>query len=123
MITGLDHIQISIPAGRVTEALALYVDVLGFTRVPKPAELPPSGAWLAAPGISVHLGECASFSTDGDAHPAFCVNDLNSLLAKVEAAKCRIRRDNGPTGYARASAWDPFGNRLEFMERVVQRLP
>jgi catechol 2,3-dioxygenase-like lactoylglutathione lyase family enzyme len=119
MITGLDHIQISIPEGRVADAIAFYVDVLGFTRVPKPAELSQTGAWLTQSGVNIHLGEQSDFATDGHAHPAFCVSDLNSLLAKIETAKCRIRHDNGPTGYARASAWDPFGNRLEFMQRLV----
>lgn len=119
MITGLDHIQISIPEGRVPDALAFYVDVLGFTRVPKPAELSQTGAWLTASGVNIHLGERVNFATDGDAHPAFCVSDLNSLLTKIEGAKCRIRRDDGPIGYARASAWDPFGNRIEFMQRLT----
>lgn len=119
MITGLDHIQISIPEGRVPDALAFYVDVLGFTRVPKPAELSQTGAWLTQSGINIHLGEQDDFATDGHAHPAFCVSDLNSLLAKIENVRCRIRRDDGPTGYARASAWDPFGNRLEFMQRLL----
>ena len=123
MITGLDHIQISIPEGRVDDALAFYADVLGFTRVPKPAELSQTGAWLVQSGINIHLGERANFSTDGDAHPAFCVSDLNSLLAKIENAKiantnCRIRHEDGPNGYVRASAWDPFGNRLEFMQHL-----
>lgn len=119
MITGLDHIQISIPQGRVADALAFYAGVLGFTRVPKPAELPQTGAWLTLSGINIHLGEQNDFATDGHAHPAFCVSDLHSLLAKIETAKCRIRHDDGPTGYARASAWDPFGNRLEFMQRLA----
>ena len=118
MITGLDHIQISIPAGRVSDALAFYVGVLGFTRVPKPAELSQTGAWLAAPGVNIHLGERANFTTDGDAHPAFAVSNLSDLLKKIEVANGRTRHDDGPTGYARASAWDPFGNRLEFMERL-----
>ncbi len=119
MITGLDHIQISIPAGHVPDALAFYVDVLGFKRIPKPAELSQSGAWLVVAGLNIHLGERVNFNTDGDAHPAFCVSDLNSLLAKIETAQCRIRHDDGPTGYLRASAWDPFGNRLEFMQRLI----
>ncbi len=121
MITGLDHIQISIPEGRVADALSFYIGVLGFKRVPKPAELSQTGAWLTVSGINIHLGERTNFSTDGDAHPAFCVSDLNALLAKIENAKCRIRHDDGPSGYARASAWDPFGNRLEFMQRLAQK--
>ena len=119
MITGLDHIQISIPEGRVPDAVAFYVDVLGFTRVPKPAELSQTGAWLTASGVNIHLGERANFTTDGDAHPAFTVSDLSALLKKIEAVNGRTRHDNGPTGYARASAWDPFGNRLEFMQRLA----
>ena len=119
MITGLDHIQISIPSGRVDDALAFYVGVLGFTRIPKPAELSQTGAWLAKANFNLHLGEMENFITDGNAHPAFCVTDLKTLLAKVEAAQCQTRHEEGPTGYLRASAWDPFGNRIEFMQSLA----
>ncbi len=125
MITGLDHIQISIPSGRVPDALSFYVDLLGFQRVPKPAalsQLSQTGAWLVSsnePGsVNLHLGETDNFVTDGNAHPAFKTTDAEALIQRLEAANCRTRRDAGPPGFIRASTWDPFGNRIEFMQRI-----
>jgi catechol 2,3-dioxygenase-like lactoylglutathione lyase family enzyme len=119
MITGLDHLQISFPQGRLDEALAFYVGQLGFTRVPKPAAFQASGgAWLVQGGFNLHLGEEDNFATDGRAHPAFRIDNLMPLIDQLEHAKFRVRRDEGPTGYLRASVWDPFGNRIEFMQRV-----
>ncbi len=123
MITGLDHIQISIPSGRVPDALNFYVDLLGFQRVPKPATLSQTGAWLVssneAGGVNLHIGETDHFVTDGNAHPAFKTSDASALIKRLEAANFRVRRDSGPAGFIRASTWDPFGNRIEFMQRIT----
>jgi len=119
MITGLDHLQISFPAGRLADALAFYVDLLAFERVEKPAGLSPSGAWLTQSGFNLHLGEEENFQTDGRGHPAFMVDALAPLITRLQNADCRIRYDQGPSGFLRASAWDPFGNRIEFMQRVA----
>lgn len=123
MIVGIDHLQISIPAGRVEEALAFYVGILGFTRVPKPAEMSPTGAWLVSSknqaGVNLHLGEIEKFATDGNAHPALLVTDLSLLLLQLEAAHFRVRRESTPHGFSRASTWDPFGNRIEFMQPMT----
>lgn len=119
MITALDHLQISIPAGRLDEALAFYAGLLGFTRVAKPPELAATpGAWLTQSGFSLHLGEEENFVTDGCGHPAFCVADLDALMAKLTQAGIRVRMDAGPSGYKRGSAWDPFGSRIEFMQKL-----
>ena len=110
MSFGLDHLQISIPAGRLAEALTFYVDILGFTRVPKPASLDPRGAW--------HLGEEPNFATDGRAHPAFRVDDIDVFLAPSITRGLRHRTENGPKGFRRVSVFDPFGNRIELMQNL-----
>lgn len=118
MITAIDHIQISIPAGKVADALRFYVDALGFARVPKPAELPQDGAWLSQGAVNLHLGEEADFATDARAHPAFSVTDIEAILARCAVGGYRVRRDEGPAGYSRASAFDAFGNRIELMQKL-----
>jgi hypothetical protein len=40
------------------------------------------------------------------------------LIEQLEHARFRVRRDEGPVGYLRASVWDPFGSRIEFMQKV-----
>jgi len=118
MILGLDHLQISIPAGSLDQALSFYVDVLGFARVPKPASLDPHGAWLEQGGVNVHLGEETPFSTDGCAHPAFRVADLEAVLKRSNEKGLRHKFHEGPDGFRRASVFDPFGNRIEFMQKL-----
>ncbi len=119
MITGFDHLQISFPAGRLADALAFYVDLLAFTRIEKPVGLSQSGAWLKQGGFNLHLGEEENFQTDGRGHPAFLVDALEPLIMRLQHADCRTRYDQGPNGFLRASAWDPFGNRIEFMQRLA----
>ncbi|MGL4574787.1 MAG: VOC family protein [Burkholderiaceae bacterium] len=118
MITGLNHIQISIPAARLADALAFYQDALGFARVQKPAELSPTGAWLTQGGVNLHLGEEKNFATDGRAHPAFVVSDVQRLVDACVAAGYKHRWDTGPNGYKRGSVFDPFGNRIELMQKL-----
>jgi catechol 2,3-dioxygenase-like lactoylglutathione lyase family enzyme len=118
MVIGLDHIQISVPYGRLAEALAFYVDALGFERVQKPAELSPTGAWLTQGGINLHLGEEKNFATDGRAHPAFKVSDVQALIDRCVATGYTHRWDAGPNGYKRGSVFDPFGNRIELMQKL-----
>jgi catechol 2,3-dioxygenase-like lactoylglutathione lyase family enzyme len=120
MILGLDHLQISIPQGRLREALDFYISQLGFTRIPKPAEMEAKsgGAWLLQGGFKLHLGEEAHFKTDGRGHPCFLVHDVNAAVASAHAAGFQTRHDAGPAGYRRASVWDPFGNRIEFIQAL-----
>jgi hypothetical protein len=45
------------PRGKEDEARSFYVDVLGLTEQPKPAELiHRGGVWLRSGDVSVHLG-------------------------------------------------------------------
>jgi catechol 2,3-dioxygenase-like lactoylglutathione lyase family enzyme len=118
MIIGLDHIQISIPAGKLEEALRFYEQTMHFKRVPKPAELSSSGAWFEQGGINLHIGEEKNFATDGRAHPAFKVRDVQSIVDACIAAGYKHRWDSGPNGYKRGSVFDPFGNRIELMEKL-----
>lgn len=119
MILGLDHLQISIPAGRLDEALSFYVEGLGFHRIPKPASLDPHGAWLVQGGVHLHLGEETPFATDGRAHPAFRVADMDAALDPLIARGCRYRDEVGPEGCRRVSVFDPFGNRIELMQSLA----
>ena len=118
MILGLDHLQISIPAGRLDEALSFYIGMLGFTRIPKPASLDPRGAWLLQSGVHLHLGEEPVFATDGCAHPAFRVADIDAILDPLRARGLKHRNEAGPEGCRRVSVFDPFGNRIELMQTL-----
>jgi catechol 2,3-dioxygenase-like lactoylglutathione lyase family enzyme len=121
VVIGLDHIQLAIPPNRESVAERFYCDVLGFKLIPKPAHLAVrGGCWLRSHGVTVHLGVEADFTPARKAHPAFVVSDLKELQNRLEAAEVRIVWDTQISGFERFYAADPFGNRLEFLQRVAE---
>ena len=119
-ILAIDHIQIAMPEGEEDKARAFYVGILGFTEIPKPAELAKrGGAWFESGNVQVHLGVEAGFKPARKAHPAFIVSDLDALLARVREAGYETDTSQPPLdGYLRAHVFDPFGNRIELMEKL-----
>lgn len=117
-VVGLDHVQIAIPAGGEDQARGFYAGLLGMTEVPKPANLSPSGCWFVAGSVALHIGVDPDFRAAAKAHPAFLVDNLEGLRARLEAAGRPIRDDKPVKGYARFFTQDPFGNRIELMERI-----
>lgn len=117
-VRGLDHVQLAIPAGGEDRARAFWVGLLGMKEVPKPPQLSPSGCWFAAGALSLHLGVDQDFRPATKAHPALLVDDLAGLRARLEAEGYTTRDDTPIEGYERFFADDPFGNRIEFMQRV-----
>lgn len=117
-IIGLDHIQIAIPEGGEDKARAFYADLLGMNEVPKPDNLSPSGCWFERGGVDLHIGVDPDFVPARKAHPALLVDDLAGLRAKLEKAGIETRDDKPVEGYSRFFASDPFGNRIELMQRI-----
>ncbi|MBK8617037.1 MAG: VOC family protein [Anaerolineales bacterium] len=119
-ILGIDHVQIAMPAGEEEKARAFFINLLGFHEIPKPPELANrGGAWFEAGNVQLHLGVEADFRPARKAHPAFLVDDLSRLIAKVQSAGFETDTTQPPLdGYKRAHIFDPFGNRIELMEKT-----
>lgn len=119
-ILSIDHVQIAMPAGGEEKARAFYVHLLGFTEIPKPAELAKrGGAWFQSHNVQLHLGVEADFKAARKAHPAFIVSDLDSLITNIRDAGYETDTSQPALdGYKRAHVFDPFGNRIELMERL-----
>lgn len=118
MITGLDHIQIAMPAGEEDAARRFYGDLLGFGEISKPPTLAArGGCWFQGRGIQIHLGVEADFRPAAKAHPAFLVADLELLRLHLAAAGVAITPDGAVPGVRRFYANDPFGNRIEFIQQ------
>jgi catechol 2,3-dioxygenase-like lactoylglutathione lyase family enzyme len=119
-ILSIDHVQITTPAGEEEQARAFYVRVLGFTEIPKPPELAKrGGVWFQAEDVQLHLGVEADFRPARKAHPAFVVDDLALILVLAQNAGCETDTPQPPLdGYKRAHVFDPFGNRIELMEKL-----
>jgi catechol-2,3-dioxygenase len=55
------------------------------------------------------------------AHPAFLVEGLPALVASLKAAGHNVNADEPLAGHERIYVDDPFGNRIELMERKEER--
>jgi catechol 2,3-dioxygenase-like lactoylglutathione lyase family enzyme len=117
-VIGLDHVQLAIPASGEDQARAFYAGLLGMAEVPKPAQLSRSGCWFVGGAVNLHLGVDPDFRAATKAHPALVVDDLDALRARLEAAGCDASDDKPIAGFRRFFTADPFGNRIELMERV-----
>ncbi|MGN6250953.1 MAG: VOC family protein [Marmoricola sp.] len=118
MITGLDHVQITIPVGSETAAREYYGTVLEMTEVPKPAALAQrGGCWFTSGSAVLHLGVEEPFAPAKKAHPAFVVTDLDALAAALQQRGAIVTRsDDELAGIHRFHTFDPFGNRIEFQQ-------
>ncbi|QUL37947.1 VOC family protein [Erythrobacter sp. JK5] len=117
-IIGLDHIQIAIPENGEDRAREFYGDLLGMHEAPKPANLSPTGCWFERGSVSLHIGVDRDFVPARKAHPALLVDDLETLRERLETAGHATHDDKPVEGYARFFTFDPFGNRIELMQRV-----
>lgn len=117
VIIGLDHVQLAIPEGGEDAARAFFVGLLGMREVPKPSNLSPQGCWFESGGLKLHIGVDPHFSPARKAHPALLVDNLARLRAALKAAGIVIRDEAPIEGSERFFTCDPFGNRLEFIER------
>ncbi len=118
MITGLDHVQVAVPAGSESTARDYYGRVLGMEELPKPPQLAArGGCWFASGSAVLHLGVEEPFAPAKKAHPAFLVTDLDALAAALALRGDEVTRSDGELpGIRRFHTFDPFGNRLEFQQ-------
>jgi catechol 2,3-dioxygenase-like lactoylglutathione lyase family enzyme len=116
-IRGIDHVQVAVPAGSEGPCRAFYVEVLGLPELPKPPVLAARGGiWVKAGAQELHCGVEAEFQPARKAHPAFAVERLDDLAARVAAAGHEVAWDTTNPALRRFFTHDPFGNRLEFVE-------
>ena len=119
-ITSIDHVQLAMPSGEEDSARAFYVGVLGLPEIPKPAYLAKrGGAWFESSTVKVHLGVEADFRPAKKAHPAFLIQGVDELTSRCRKDGYEVVADGDLPGYRRVYVYDPFGNRLEFMEPII----
>ena len=117
-----DHVQLAIPEGGEDSARAFFVDLIGMREVAKPDTLSPQGCWFAAGEVALHLGVDPRWREirDSDKYERILAFGaaLPRLRARLEQAGVACRDDKPVAGYRRFFTADPFGNRLEFMQKV-----
>lgn len=124
-ILGIDHVQLAMPHAGEEQARRFYIGVLGMREIDKPAHLAVGGGcWFASGAAHIHLGVEEGHRPSRKAHPALLVEDLAALAQRLEMAGVPFTAGKPLAGYIRGDTTDPFGNRIELMERAgeVKRL-
>lgn len=121
MIVALHHAQTTIPVGAEDAARAFYCGTLGLREIPKPPVLARRGGfWLDLGAAQVHVGVQDDVARAASrAHLAFEVRDLAAMRARMTAAGLPVVEGEPIPGLARFESRDPFGNRIEFVERLA----
>jgi catechol 2,3-dioxygenase-like lactoylglutathione lyase family enzyme len=117
-INRLNHVQVCIPRGAEEEAREFYGRLLGLKEVEKPAALRENGGlWFEVADIQLHVG-VEDAVAPSKRHPAFEVEDVPGVRRYLDGHGVRTKDERDVPGMRRFSFFDPFGNRIEFMERV-----
>jgi catechol 2,3-dioxygenase-like lactoylglutathione lyase family enzyme len=119
VILGIHHAEVTVPKGMEAEARNFYAGILGLREIPKPEALRPRGGlWFEAGALQLHIGvEDGAERHKTKAHVAYEVRDLVALRERLLALDLEVRESIPIPGYDRFEARDPFGNRMEFLER------
>ncbi|MBO8155034.1 MAG: VOC family protein [Bacillaceae bacterium] len=116
---GIDHIQLAAPPECEGKAREFFHDILGMTEIEKPEALKKNGGvWFQCGSQEIHIGVENDFRPAKKAHPAIYVENLMELRSHLIERGIEIKDDDKLPGAKRFYAYDPFGNRLEFMERI-----
>ncbi len=118
-IIGLHHVQITIPQGSEDQGRAFYCDVLKLIEIPKPQSLHGRGGfWLRVGKHEVHVGTQDGVDRQSNkAHLALEVNDLLHWRTVLNDHGLEILESVAIPGFDRFEFRDPFGNRLEIIQR------
>lgn len=118
-IKGLDHIQICIPVGEENTARSFYLDLLQFEEVEKPEALKKNGGfWCRAGRVNLHIGVETFEKTISKRHPAFLVDDIHGARNILRKHNVSIKEETPIPGVDRFSFYDPFMNRIEFLQKT-----
>lgn len=114
------HAQITIPQGAENAAREFYCDFLGLKEIQKPESLQGRGGfWLELGAFQIHIGTEADFDrTKTKAHLAYEVENLAGWREKLGGKGIKILEGIPIPGYDRFEFRDPFGNRIEFLQKI-----
>jgi len=119
-ILGLHHAQITVPKGEEARARQFYCGVLGLPELQKPQSLMDKGGlWVRAGDRDVHIGVEDNFDRAATkAHLAYEVDDVAAWRKKIRDAGLATLNSIAIAGFDRFEFRDPFGNRVELIQRT-----
>ncbi|PVG80940.1 glyoxalase [Nocardioides gansuensis] len=121
----LHHVQVACPPGGEAEARRFCAGALGMTEVEKSTALEArGGCWFRAYDASgevaaeLHVGVEEPFRPAAKAHPAFVVDDVAEVAARLRAGGYAVDESQRTTfpGYLRLHTFDGHGNRVEVLQ-------
>lgn len=117
----IHHVQITFPATAEAEARAFYCDFLGLPEIEKPDSLKTRGGfWVRLGAQEIHLSREDGVNRQATkAHIAYAVQDVWAWQEKIIAYGLKVADSVPIPGYNRFEFRDPFGNRVEFIERIT----
>ncbi|MFQ3230757.1 VOC family protein [Reinekea sp.] len=120
MIKSINHVQVTIPFGAEEQARKFYSGILGLVELDKPAVLNENGGvWFKVGALQLHIGcEENDSRLSSKAHVAFNVESLDACRARFDKIGIDIFENTQIEGFLRFDIRDPFGNRIELMEKI-----
>lgn len=116
------HVTLEIPFGGENQARQFYGQLLGFPEMEIPAPLRQhehGSVWFALNAAQqLHLGPVEAFRPQRRGHVAFLIQDLGALQRVFQQAGIAVQTAVPEPGWVRCYARDPFGNKLEFRQRL-----
>ena len=114
-----DHVQVCIPKGAEPQAREFYGRLLGLEEIEKPEALRKNGGlWYSVADVQLHVG-VEDVVAPSKRHPAFDVEDAKGVRDYLERHNVRIKDEPDIPGVVhRFSFFDPFGNRIELLEKT-----
>ncbi|TLS37717.1 VOC family protein [Pseudalkalibacillus caeni] len=115
-VTRLHHVQVCIPTGKESEARDFYTGILGFEEIEKPDALKKNGGlWYRVGDVELHIGTEPE-TENSKRHPAFQISQLDEVREYLQQNQIKIKEEIQVPGMKRFSFFDPFNNRIEFLE-------
>jgi catechol 2,3-dioxygenase-like lactoylglutathione lyase family enzyme len=114
----IDHVQVTIPPGSIDAAREFYGDVLGLSEYDQPDSFGDTDTmWYRAGDVEIHLG-VEDADERSRRHAAFEVADVAAARARLESHGVETSDEPLIPGRDRFTFRDPFGNRIELLERT-----
>jgi catechol 2,3-dioxygenase-like lactoylglutathione lyase family enzyme len=124
MIKSFHHANIIIPKNGEEQARQFYGNLLGFKEIEKPEVLKQNGGlWFELGNTQLHLSYEKKEGFDPrktNSHLAYEVEDLEHLEKLLKDQGHPTKRQVQIPGIKRFESEDPFGHRIEFLQRLDQ---
>jgi len=112
-----DHIHICVAPGQLEEAKLFYTGVIGLELIDRPNHLfKTTGYWFNIADIQLHIGVEPTLPPS-TRHTAFEVEDVDAARKYLEN-KVEILEEPAILGRRRFAFRDPFGNRIELLQKI-----